>query len=111
MFQAEEIRKLLAMAGQPLKAMILLGINCGYGNSDVGTLPLSTVDLEGGWLNYGRPKTGISRRCPLWPETAQAIKEWLTIRPKPKDESSTSLLFLTSQGHSWSKNVADSTIT
>jgi hypothetical protein len=44
-----------------LKAMILLGINCGYGNADCGTLPLSALDLKNGWINYHRPKTGIVR--------------------------------------------------
>lgn len=37
--------------------MILLGVNCGFGNSDCGTLPLKSLDLEGGWVNYHRPKT------------------------------------------------------
>ena len=38
LFTADEIRQLLDAAGMPLKAMILLGINCGYGNSDCGYL-------------------------------------------------------------------------
>jgi len=33
-FAAEQIRALLAVAGPKLKAMILLGVNCGYGNTD-----------------------------------------------------------------------------
>jgi hypothetical protein len=35
MFDAAELRAILDKATQPLKAMILLGANCGYGNSDV----------------------------------------------------------------------------
>ena len=35
MFGPEELRKAIAAAGQPLRAMILLGINLGYGNTDV----------------------------------------------------------------------------
>jgi hypothetical protein len=38
LFSAEEFRAVIAAAPQPLKAMILLGINCGYGNADCGTL-------------------------------------------------------------------------
>src|SRR5262249_541037 len=34
LFTAEEIRRMLDRAKQPLRAMILLGVNCGYGNSD-----------------------------------------------------------------------------
>jgi hypothetical protein len=63
MFEAEEVRRMLNAAGQPLKAMILLGVNCGFGNSDCGTLPQSALDLAGGWISYPRPKTGIPRRC------------------------------------------------
>ena len=39
MFQAEDIRKMFSGAGRNLRAMILLGINCGFGNTDVATLP------------------------------------------------------------------------
>ncbi len=65
LFEADEIRRILAAAGLPLEAMVLLGINCGFGNADCGTLPLSALDLDGGWVDYPRPKTGIDRRCPL----------------------------------------------
>src|SRR5262249_8881451 len=57
MFEAEEIRAMLAKAGPALKAMILLGVNCGFGNSDIGNLPMSALDLERGWISYPRPKT------------------------------------------------------
>ena len=73
MFEASELREILDAATQPLKAMILLGVNCGFGNADCGTLPLAALDLTGGWVNYHRPKTGITRRCPLWPETVEAL--------------------------------------
>ena len=56
-----------------LRAMIFLGVNCGFGNADCGTLPRQSLDLVGGWVNYHRPKTGITRRCPLWPETVAAL--------------------------------------
>ena len=41
MFEAAEIRSLLEAAPTQLRAMILLGINCGFGNNDCGTLPKS----------------------------------------------------------------------
>jgi hypothetical protein len=49
--------------------MILLGINGGMGNSDCANLPLRAVDLDAGMIDFPRPKTGIARRCPLWPDT------------------------------------------
>src|SRR5262249_38314778 len=57
LFTADEIRELLNAAGVRLKAMILLGINCAFGNSDCGNLPLSAVNLDTGWIDYPRPKT------------------------------------------------------
>ena len=34
------IRRIVTAATQPLKTMILLGINAGLGNSDIGQLPI-----------------------------------------------------------------------
>src|SRR5262249_21771595 len=39
MFTADEVRRLLDAAGTSMRAMILLGINCGFGNADCGHLP------------------------------------------------------------------------
>ena len=86
-----------------LKAMILLGVNCGFGNADCGTLPLSALDLVGGWVNYHRPKTGITRRCPLWPETVAALKDVLAARKEPKNPADAGLVFITYKGESWHK--------
>jgi hypothetical protein len=75
--------------------MILLAINCGYGNADVGTLPLSAVNLAGGWVNYPRPKAAIDRRAKLWPETIAALKAAIAGRPVPKDRADARLVFVT----------------
>jgi integrase len=111
LFTAEEIRRLLGDAGTPMKAIILLGINCGFGNSDVGNLPLAALDLECGVIDYPRPKTGIPRRCILWPETVAAMREALEHRPQPKHEKHMGLVFLTQRGLSWAKETKDSPIT
>lgn len=110
LFEAPELQKLLAAATQPLKAMILLGVNCGFGNADCGRLPVSALDLEKGWVDYPRPKTEIQRRCPLWPETIDAIKEALAERPKEKRAEDASLVFLTKYGHCWFKETPDSPV-
>jgi integrase len=65
LFTADDIRPLLAAAGGAMRAMILLGINAGFGNADCGRLSQSAVDLESGIIDFPRPKTGIPRRCPL----------------------------------------------
>ncbi|HWB11553.1 MAG TPA: hypothetical protein VG826_20145 [Pirellulales bacterium] len=103
MFQAAELRRIIAAAGVPLKAFVLLGINAGFGNSDCATLPLAALDLKGGWINYPRPKTGIARRCPLWPETVAVLKAAIAKRPAPKRTDAEGLVFVTKYGGSWSK--------
>jgi integrase len=84
-----------------LRAMILLGVNAGFGNNDVATLPLSAVNLDTGWLTFPRPKTGIARRCPLWPGTVDALREVLAGRPAPRDEADAEVVFLMTTGRRW----------
>jgi integrase len=98
LYTVEEIRRLIDAAGTPLKAMILLGVNARLGNADIATLPLAMVDLDTGILDYPRPKTGIPRRCILWPETVEAVNEALAKRPRPKDDADAGLLFLSQRG-------------
>jgi integrase len=107
LFTADELRRMIGAAGAQLKAMLLLGINCGLGNSDVGNLPLAALDLDAGWLNYARPKTGIDRRCPLWPETVEALRQAIAKRPEPKAEGAAGLVFVTRCGESWAKGTTD----
>jgi integrase len=108
LFKADEVRRMIAAADQPLKAMILLGINAGLGNTDCARLPLAALDIETGWLDYPRPKTGVARRCWLWPETVEAIKEALAKRPEPRATIDRGLVFITKYGNPWND---DSTVT
>jgi hypothetical protein len=110
MSEADELRKMPIAAGTPLKAMILLAANGGFGNADCATLPLTAVNLETGWLNYPRAKTGIGRRFPLWPETVDARKEALARRPEPKKDEHAGLFFITKYGNSWHKEAEDNPI-
>jgi integrase len=110
LFTAEEVRRMIDAAGQPLKAMILLAINAGFGNADCGTLPLSAVSLDTGWIDYPRPKTGMPRRCALWTETIQALRVALAVRPRPKKEEHGGLVFVTKYGDTWHKDTPDGPI-
>lgn len=83
--------------------MILLGINCGFGNSDLGNMPLTAIDFDLGWVNYPRPKTGVERRCPLWGETIEYLRAALEVRPKPKPAAD-HLFFVTNRGNSFAKD-------
>ncbi len=109
MFQADEIRRVIAKAGIQLRAMVYLGINCGLGNNDCAMLPLSA--LADGWLNYPRPKTETNRRCPLWPETAEALREALAARPTPKDPAHKDRFFITRYRTTWEpKSISDNPV-
>jgi integrase len=76
MFTAEEICRMMNAASLELRAMILLGINVGYGKTDCTRLEPKHLNLETGWADFPRLKTGIQRRAKLWPETVQAITAW-----------------------------------
>jgi integrase len=106
LFTAEEVRRLIDAAGPSMKAMLLLGVNCGFGNADCGELPLSAVDLDKAVIDFPRPKTGIPRRCALWPETAAALREALSRRHEPKSEEDAGLFFVTKYGHGWNKDTS-----
>jgi integrase len=110
LFTAEEVRRLIDAGTPQLRAMILLGINAGFGNADCGHLPLSALDLERGVIDFPRPKTGIPRRCILWHETVEVIREALTARPEPKKDEHTGLVFITKYGLPWAKDTADQTL-
>ncbi len=104
MFTREQILQLLAHSTPNMKAMILMAINGGLGNTDLGTIPRTAVDLKSGWLDFPRAKTAIPRRIPLWPETIAAINETLATRRKPKDAADDYLLFIGKRGESYEGN-------
>ena len=85
-----------------MQAMILLGINCGFGNVDCARLLLT--DIKNDWVSFPRPKTGAIRRCPLWPETVKAIEAALAERKTPKDRAHIDFVFITAHSGSFSKD-------
>ena len=92
-FTAAEIRALLDAATVNMRAMILLGVQAGFGNTDVAELDTSAVDLDAGWIDWPRAKTATRRRAPLWPETTQAIRDAMAARP-----ADSSLVFVGRRG-------------
>jgi integrase len=120
MFKATELRHILnALDGKVLengeptgesekipadpvmKAAVLAGANCGFGQSDIANLPKTALDFESGWVDYPRPNTGVERRCPLWPETAEALKVAIQVRPKAKNPDDENMVFLTKYENRW----------
>jgi integrase len=104
MFERDEIKRLLAAGDKQDHAAILLGVNCGYQPADIAALRLDHLDLGDGWVTFARGKTGVGRRAKLWPETVQAIQEWLAVRPQDKDESTVGLVFLSRLRTAWTQH-------
>lgn len=96
------LRILIEAAEGQLRAMILLGINCAFGNTDCATLPRSAVDLDAALIRFPRPKTGIPRTVPLWSETVTALRE--VMRARPTD----ALVFRTRHGSPWVRTTMGS---
>jgi len=101
MFTAVELRAIIETAKPRVRPMILLGINCGLGNTDCGKLQFSNLDLDNGILDYPRPKTECDRRAFLWPETVAAIRRAITLRNQPSKPSLQNVVFLTGRGNHW----------
>ena len=99
-FRPEELRALLFQASPHVKAFILLGLNCGVGNTDIAVMKHEHIDLDSGWLDYPRRKTSVERRCKLWDETVEAIRE--AVATQPTSTKLAEYVFLTRRRNLWS---------
>jgi integrase len=73
-FTPEQIALLLKHADDRMKLCILLGLNCGFYPSDIGSLRLRHVKRDGvPRIEKIRAKTGVPGRWELWPETFALI--------------------------------------
>ncbi len=96
-FSSQQITKLLELADDKMKAMIWLGLNCGFGCTDCSQLQWKHLDFENNRVELPRGKTGISRNLPLWPETIEALK---------KIHRKGSFVFYTSRGNPFVRTVS-----
>jgi integrase len=74
-FTSEQINKLLSIADVKMRAMIWLGLNCGFGCTDCSELKWADLDLANVRVKLARRKTGIFRDLPLWPETVESLEK------------------------------------
>ena len=111
MMAAADVLKLIKAASVPMQAMILLGINAALGNKDCSDLNQSHIDLTGGWLTFPRQKTGVARRCPLWPETIKAVQAAIVARPEPVEAADGDAVFITAEAkRRWVRGIATDAI-
>jgi integrase len=73
-FTSEQLHRLFEFADVQMKAMIWLGLNCGFGCTDCAELKWIDLDFVNGRVKLARGKTGVSRDLPLWPETIQSLE-------------------------------------
>lgn len=75
--EAEAIRAMLEVAESHLKVAILLGINCGFYQSDSVALQFKHLHNEGDivYHNFRRVKNKRPRMAVLWPEVVEEIEE------------------------------------
>ncbi|QDT54296.1 Tyrosine recombinase XerC [Caulifigura coniformis] len=99
MLSAAELQAMLKASDPQFKAILLLSINGGLGNSDIARLKVK--DVAGEWLDFARGKTGIDRRVPLWAETREAVAA-ITEGRDPEQ-----LLFVTKNGRALIKQQAN----
>ena len=64
-FNPEQIAQLLSVADVKMRAMIWLGLNCGFGCTDCAELRWTDLDLANARVRLPRRKTGIFRDLPL----------------------------------------------
>ena len=91
-FTVSQVQKMLQNATPQMKAMIWLGLNCGFGCTDCAGLKWKNVDLPNRRVDLPRGKTGIGRNLPLWPETVRVLNEVPV---------SGELVFYTRKGNPW----------
>ena len=103
LFEPDELKmvleKLDTFKSRNLYTMTLLGINCGFGITDCALLPFRHLDLDRGWHNFPRPKTGVLRQAKLWPETIKALRRSIEHRKAPLDSKDEDKVLITMQGH------------
>jgi integrase len=95
-FSPADIRQLLDAADVQMRAMIWLGLNCGFGCTDCAELKWSNLDFDNSRVKLARKKTGILRDLPLWPETIEALK----MIPRKGE-----LVFYTSRGNPFVRTI------
>ena len=101
LFSAADLHRMVDAATVQMKAMILMGINCGYGNADVGRLQIDDIDFGKSWIGGLRQKTGVERAAWLWPETKKALRDAIEARYDNLPASLEGHVFVTKRRQAW----------
>ena len=74
-FTIKQVQTLYNNASPRLKLWILLGLNCGFTQTDISSLTPDMVDWESGIIARDRQKTGVDSQHKLWPLTLKMLRE------------------------------------
>lgn len=86
----------------PLRLMVLLGLNGGMYAKDCAMLKWADIKKEGDiqYVDTTRNKTQVPQKFTLWPETITALRQWKKAeRPTPTLERDNDLVFITVHGN------------
>ena len=106
----DELEKLFRVADGVDTSLLLLGVNCGFGNMDIGTLKLADVDLDKATVTHCRSKTGVMRQLKLWPQTVSVLRQYLKYhRGTPAEPQFADRFFIGTRGRPlcWERTDSD----
>ena len=72
-----QLKDLIAVASDRTRLYVLLALNCGMYQSDVGHLTMDEINLDEGYIFWDREKEPTNEfrvRHDLWPETLAAVR-------------------------------------
>lgn len=82
-----DFHKLLKVADQRMKCVLLVALNCAYYPVDVCGLRFEHVDLKKKTIVFRREKTGIVRAAVLWRSTCEALAEYMPTVDRSRTEA------------------------
>lgn len=111
LYAMEELSRLLAAANVQMQAMILLGLNCGFGPKDIHDVTWDDISRDRVMLP--RSKTGVSQTYLLWEETRAALETVRLERQKlitrlaqrGRERSDRGRVFVTKSWRPWSRDA------
>lgn len=80
------------------RAVTYLAANTGAYSKDIAALSHADLELDDCYLERKRAKTAVLWQASLWPETVEAIRDYLAVRPAAAKPEWNELVFLSSTG-------------
>lgn len=102
-FRLPQIATLWQYATPQERLYIVLGLNCGFGRGEIGTLQLAEVNLDKRLIKRLRTKTTVQGKWRLWNVTVAGIRWYLDHR---RPETAETALLVNRSGKSYQRPTA-----